>query len=95
MRLYLIYEILFHRPSGAHSFLFQSLRVVSPHETVLTTQQLTELKRLIINTFINRYLDKAYLLDAKGEHLDALMTLNVFVGGQSITPPAYPTSPAP
>ncbi|HEY7094259.1 MAG TPA: hypothetical protein VH393_13835, partial [Ktedonobacterales bacterium] len=46
MRLYLIYEILFHRPSGEHSFLFQSLRVVSPHETVLTMQQLTELKRL-------------------------------------------------
>jgi hypothetical protein len=94
MRLYLIYEILFHRPSGAYSFLFQSLRVVSLHEAVLTTQQLTALKRLIITTFINQYLDKSYLLDVEGEHLDALMTLNMFVGEQSVTSKAQVTSPA-
>ncbi len=91
MRLYLIYEILFHRPSGAESYLFQSLRVVSPHETVLTTQQLTALKRRIIETFINQYIDQPLVID--GEHFDALMTLNLFFAKQNAESKAHRTSP--
>lgn len=91
MRLYVIYEILFHRPSGAESYLFQSLRVISTHDAVLSTQQLTDLKRLIINDFVNPYVGQP--LHADGDHFDALMTLNMFFPKQNATPETHQSSP--
>ncbi len=80
MQIFLIYEILFHRPSEAHSYVFQALRVVAPHGTVLTTEQLTELKLIIVDKFINPHIsDDQYQLftDPKDTRFDALMTLNM------------------
>jgi hypothetical protein len=92
MRLFLIYEILFHRPSQERSFLLQSLRVVSPHGTVLTTEQLKGLKFLIVERFINDYIDTPLVVN--GEHFDALLTLSEIPAREGKAPHASMTSPA-
>ena len=98
MRLVLIYEILFHRPSENQRYLFQALRAVSPHELVLTAEQITELKRLIVCKFINPYIsDDQYKLEtdvSDQQRLDALLTLSTIPVRRDAEQQAHPTSPA-
>lgn len=62
MHCFLTYELLFHRPSEAPSYLLRELRFVAEANRILSSQQLEELKLIIINEFVNYWLDKNYQL---------------------------------
>ena len=89
MRIYLIYEMLFHRPSEIHSFILTSIRVISPYGHVLSADQLKDLKVLVAEEFINRWItDKQDRLQLPRDlselskqlpdfKVDAFFTLNI------------------
>jgi hypothetical protein len=50
------YEILYHRPSRARSFILKELRFVTTSDRILTREELTMLKLVIVNALINPWL---------------------------------------
>lgn len=90
MPIVLVYEILYHEPSSAHSYALEDLRVVATHWKILTPRQILELKRLVIAEFINRWVadpTQRLAVDYDGQNVqgaaprrpDALLTLNVVI----------------
>lgn len=59
LRLYLVYEILFERPSGVPGYRFKDLRVVAIEKPVLELHQIELLKAVVIDCFINSWLASA------------------------------------
>ena len=58
LRIFLVYEVFFHKPSAAESFEFKALRIVSTSIRLLTPSQLEDLQSLIVAEFINRWITK-------------------------------------
>lgn len=79
LTLYLIYEILFHRPSETHRYVLRDVRAISLHSRILTKEELIQLKRLIITDCINVWIrdDQRRLNTNPSEvALDPLLTLH-------------------
>lgn len=78
-RLYLIYEVMFHRPSSQRHYLLREVRVISTQSRVLSHAEVQQLKILVIVRFVNVWLPEDYLLEANlnAEHPDSLLTLHV------------------
>lgn len=57
METFITYEVLYHRPSGEHSFLLRECRLATTHCRILTTEQLLDLKVLFAENFINPWLE--------------------------------------
>ncbi len=58
MEIFLVYEVLFHRPGGQHSYALQDLRVISTYDWNLHGKDISAFKALIIEDFINPLIDK-------------------------------------
>jgi hypothetical protein len=56
MRVFLVYEVLFHSPSEAPTYVLKALRIVSTSDRVLSPNQLQELQLLILAEFVNRWI---------------------------------------
>ncbi len=69
MDLFLVYEVLFHRPGGQHSYALQDLRVISTYDWNLHAKDISVLKTLITERFINPLLTKPLTVN------DALITI--------------------
>ena len=69
----LTYEILYHRPSRARSFMLRELRFVTTSDRILNREELLRLKLLIVNSFINPWLQPEYRIG--GEEDDELTPL--------------------
>lgn len=56
MRIFLVYEVLFHSPSDAPTYVLKALRIVSTSDHVLGPAQLKDLQLLILAEFVNRWI---------------------------------------
>ncbi|MFI5274662.1 MAG: hypothetical protein ACHQ4H_16640, partial [Ktedonobacterales bacterium] len=100
LHLVLVYEIMFHRPAQAPTYIFQDLRVVATTSRILTPAQIRRLKLSIIAQFVNPLLrsDLQFnLVDAphkefgKREFADSLLSLNEVGTGRTPPGPAVCT----
>jgi hypothetical protein len=77
----LVYELLFHRPSQEHSYVFEDVRVVATSEKRLEIDQIKTMKEIIAREFVNRWIkgtdDQIQAEKIKGRPIDALMSLNI------------------
>ncbi|MBF6589629.1 MAG: hypothetical protein IVW57_03740 [Ktedonobacterales bacterium] len=74
----LVYELLFHRPSKEHDYIFKDLRVVSTHAAELTREEIITLKQVVADYFINPCLEMGWRFMAvmpSSDNYDALFTI--------------------
>jgi hypothetical protein len=79
----LVFEIMFHRPAKAETYIFQDVRVVATTRRILTPQQIDATKRIAVRKFVNPLipgapirLDPEYSADEQVSHpVDALFSL--------------------
>ncbi len=56
MRVFIVYEILFHQPSGKEEYKIKSVRMVSNTDQILQPDRIKELQSLIVWEFVNRWI---------------------------------------
>ncbi len=73
MRIFLVYEILYHTPSGVEEHKIRNVRVVSNTGAILSPERLAQLRALVAYEFINRWVDNSQDRIKDG---DAALALN-------------------
>jgi hypothetical protein len=57
MRIYVVYEVLFHTRSNKPTYRLEKIRVVSTTDETVTPVRLDQLKHLVVNVFVNPWLE--------------------------------------
>ena len=76
IKLFLVYEILFHRPSGEPGYMLRELRVIAPYFQALDAQDVLELKEFVLEHLVHNKLPKETRVD---QNFDSLLSLNVHI----------------
>ncbi len=97
IKLYLVYEVLFHRPSNVPSYALQNVRAVVIEDDSLSMRQLDQIKGIVVDVFINPWISRRFPHNkiergdiGQGMRRDAFLMPN-FV---QVAVPASPTAPA-
>jgi hypothetical protein len=69
LRVFFVYDILFHRPSDVNAYEMRGLHVVTSAKSRLQPEELLQLKKLTIEEFINPFLLKESYLDVSRDAL--------------------------
>lgn len=57
MRIYVVYEVLFHTPSLEPQYQLEKVRIVSTNDEVIDAARLDALKRLVVEVFVNPWIE--------------------------------------
>jgi hypothetical protein len=62
MRIYVVYEVLFHTPSLEPQYQMEKVRIVSTNDEVIDAARLDALKRLVVEVFVNPWIKAEHRL---------------------------------